>query len=175
MYVEKLLQRDKCWTPTMSNPSAEHSLRDWFLASNTTLIIAQIWFKINFIVIAILLVKLLLFVKREIDKKQGLYQRLPRLAICNLLGSDWFHSSACSQTMHKSCRRTCSWITLIKWTHLCILDSIISHAISFSLWLRCCPNSGSGQWRSRMNDCSASNFQNRSSEVAQPLLKSDLV
>ena len=49
--------------------------------------------------------------------------------------------------------------------------SIISHAMSFSLWLRCVANSMSGQWRSRMKDWSASNFQNRSSEVAQPLLE----
>ena len=59
--------------------------------------------------------------------------------------------------------------------HLCIQDSIISHAISLSLWLRCCPNSRSGQWRSRMKDCRASSFQNRSSEVPQPLLENKLV
>ena len=28
----------------MSSPSAEHSFSDWFFASNTTLIMAQIWF-----------------------------------------------------------------------------------------------------------------------------------
>ena len=50
-------------------------------------------------------------------------------------------------------------------------DSIISLAMSFNLWLRCEANSGSGQCRSLMNDWRASNFQNRSSEVAQPLLK----
>ena len=59
--------------------------------------------------------------------------------------------------------------------NLCMLDSIISHAISFSRWLRCCPNSGSGQCRSRMKDCNASSFQKRSSEVAQPLLKSEIL
>ena len=64
---------------------------------------------------------------------------------------------------------------LLITTHLCIQDSIISHAISLSLWLRCCPNSRSGQWRSRMKACRASSFQNRSSEVPQPLLENKLV
>ena len=53
-------------------------------------------------------------------------------------------------------------------------DSIISLAMSFNLWLRCEANSGSGQCRSLMNDWRASNFQNRSSEVAQPLLKREI-
>ena len=83
---------------TMSFPSAEQSLRDWFLASNTTLIMAQIWFRS---------ILTLIFSNAKVK------QELPRWARCNPLGSDWFHSSACSQTMHKSCRRTCSWITLI--------------------------------------------------------------
>ena len=52
-----------------------------------------------------------------------------------------------------------------------MLDSIMSAAMSLSLWLRWFPKSGSGQWRSRMKDWSASSFQNRSSEVAHPLLE----
>ena len=56
-------------------------------------------------------------------------------------------------------------------TYRWMQDSIISLAMSFNLWLRCEANSGSGQCRSLMNDWRASNFQNRSSEVAQPLLK----
>lgn len=49
--------------------------------------------------------------------------------------------------------------------------SIMSLAISLSLCSRCLPNSGSGQWRSSTNICRASSFQNRSSEVAEPLLR----
>lgn len=49
-------------------------------------------------------------------------------------------------------------------------DSIISQAINFSRCSRCWRNSASGQCKSRMNDWRASNFQNRSSDVAQPLL-----
>ena len=54
-------------------------------------------------------------------------------------------------------------------------DSSMSQAISFSLWLRWCPNSGSGQWRSLMKDWRADSFQNRSSLVAQPELGSNRV
>lgn len=60
------------------------------------------------------------------------------------------------------CWKDCS----VRWRH----DSIMSHAMSFSRCSRCWRNSASGQWRSRMNDWSASNFQKRSSEVAQPFL-----
>lgn len=49
--------------------------------------------------------------------------------------------------------------------------SIMSLAISLSLCSRCLANSGSGQWRSSTNICRASSFQNRSSEVAEPLLQ----
>lgn len=49
--------------------------------------------------------------------------------------------------------------------------SIMSLAISFSLCSRCLANSASGQWRSSTNICRASSFQNRSSEVAEPLLR----
>ena len=50
-------------------------------------------------------------------------------------------------------------------------DSIISHAMSLRRCSRCWRNSASGQWRSRMKDWRASSFQNRSSDVAQPLLQ----
>lgn len=50
--------------------------------------------------------------------------------------------------------------------------SIISLAISLSRCSRCDRNSGSGQCRSRMKHCSASSFQNSSSLVEQPLLRS---
>lgn len=43
--------------------------------------------------------------------------------------------------------------------------------MSLSRVSRCLPNSSSGQWRSRMNDCRASNFQKRSSDVPEPLLR----
>ena len=49
--------------------------------------------------------------------------------------------------------------------------SIMSLAISLSLCSRCLANSGSGQWRSSTNICRASSFQNKSSEVAEPLLQ----
>lgn len=58
-----------------------------------------------------------------------------------------------------------------KKTDLWMLDSIMSAAMAFSLWLRWLANSGSGQWRSRTKFCKASNFQKMSSEVAHPLLK----
>ena len=54
--------------------------------------------------------------------------------------------------------------------YLWMQDSIISQAMSFSRCSRCLPNSASGQCRSRMNDCRASSFQNRSSDVEQPFL-----
>lgn len=43
--------------------------------------------------------------------------------------------------------------------------------ISFSRVSRCLPNSSSGQCRSLMKDCRASNFQKRSSDVPEPLLQ----
>lgn len=43
--------------------------------------------------------------------------------------------------------------------------------ISFSRVSRCFPNSSSGQWRSLMKVCRASSFQNRSSDVPEPLLQ----
>lgn len=49
--------------------------------------------------------------------------------------------------------------------------SIISLAISLSLCSRCLANSGSGQCRSITNIWRASSFQNRSSDVAEPLLR----
>lgn len=49
--------------------------------------------------------------------------------------------------------------------------SIMSLAISLSLCSRCLANSGSGQCRSITNICRASSFQNKSSEVADPLLQ----
>ena len=49
--------------------------------------------------------------------------------------------------------------------------SIISAAMSLSLWSRCSANTSSGQWRSRINDCRASSFHNMSSDVAHPLLE----
>lgn len=52
--------------------------------------------------------------------------------------------------------------------------SIMSLAISLSLCSRCLANSGCGQWRSSTNICRASSFQNRSSEVAEPLLQEGL-
>lgn len=55
----------------------------------------------------------------------------------------------------------------VRWRH----DSIISQAMSFKRCSRCWRNSASGQCRSRMNDWRASNFQKRSSDVAQPFLK----
>lgn len=45
--------------------------------------------------------------------------------------------------------------------------------MSLSRVSRCLPNSSSGQWRSRMNVCRASNFQKRSSDVPEPLLQSN--
>jgi len=63
-----------------------------------------------------------------------------------------------------------SWDSLNLSIHLWIQDSIISQAMCFSLWLRCCANSGSGQWRSPINDWRASSFQKRSSDVAHPFL-----
>lgn len=60
------------------------------------------------------------------------------------------------------CWKDCS----VRWRH----DSIISQAISFKRCSKCWRNSASGQWRSRMKDCSASSFQKRSSDVAQPFL-----
>lgn len=42
--------------------------------------------------------------------------------------------------------------------------------MSFSLLSRCLPNSSSGQCRSLMKVCRASSFQNRSSDVPEPLL-----
>lgn len=47
-------------------------------------------------------------------------------------------------------------------------DSSISQAMVFSRVSKCSRNCSSGQCRSLMNACSASNFQNRSSDVAQP-------
>lgn len=47
----------------------------------------------------------------------------------------------------------------------------MSLAINLSLCSRCLANSGSGQWRSITNICRASSFQNKSSEVAEPLLQ----
>lgn len=52
-------------------------------------------------------------------------------------------------------------------------DSIMSLDMSLSRVSRCLPNSSSGQWRSRMNVCRASNFQKRSSDVPEPLLQSN--
>ena len=49
--------------------------------------------------------------------------------------------------------------------------SIISAAISLSLWSRCSAKTSSGQCRSRMKDCRASNFQSMSSDVAHPFLQ----
>lgn len=58
-------------------------------------------------------------------------------------------------------------------THIYLLTqaSIISLAISLSLCSKWWANSCSGQWRSKTNICSASSFQNRSSDVAEPLLE----
>lgn len=53
---------------------------------------------------------------------------------------------------------------------LLIQASIISLAMSFSLCSRCLANSGSGHCRSITNIWRASSFQNRSSDVAEPLL-----
>ncbi len=47
----------------------------------------------------------------------------------------------------------------------------MSAAMSLSRWSRCSANTSSGQCKSRINDCSASNFHNMSSDVAQPCLK----
>ena len=55
--------------------------------------------------------------------------------------------------------------------HLLAAASIISAAINLSRWARCSANTSSGQCRSWMNDCRASSFQSRSSDVAQPLLQ----
>ncbi len=49
--------------------------------------------------------------------------------------------------------------------------SIISLAMSLSLCSRCWANSSSGQCRSITNIWRASSFQNRSSDVAEPLLR----
>lgn len=49
-------------------------------------------------------------------------------------------------------------------------DSIMSLDMSLSRLSRCLANSSSGQCRSLMNVCSASSFQNKSSEVPEPLL-----
>ena len=49
--------------------------------------------------------------------------------------------------------------------------SIMSLAISLSLCSKWWANSCSGQWRSKTNICSASSFQKRSSDVAEPLLE----
>lgn len=53
----------------------------------------------------------------------------------------------------------------VRWMH----DSIISQAINFNRCSKCSRNSSSGQCKSRINDCNASSFQNRSSDVAHPL------
>jgi len=58
----------------------------------------------------------------------------------------------------------------VSWSDLFTQASIISLAISLSLCSRCFANSGSGQWRSIIKICRASSFQNKSSEVAEPLL-----
>lgn len=71
------------------------------------------------------------------------------------------------------------YVTYNTWTrntlfpskaYLLTQDSIMSLDMSFSLCSRCFPNSSSGQCRSRMKVCRASSFQNRSSEVPEPLL-----
>lgn len=54
--------------------------------------------------------------------------------------------------------------------HLFTQDSIMSLDMSLSRVSRCLANSSSGQCRSLMNVCSASSFQNKSSEVPEPLL-----
>lgn len=100
--------------------------------------------------------------------------RKSRLEGCNPWDSGWCLFSAGSQRTQMSWCRI-QFHSYDEETDLWIQDSIISQAISLSLWLRCWPNSGSGQWRSRMKDWRASSFQNRSSEVAQPLLKTDML
>lgn len=65
----------------------------------------------------------------------------------------------------------CSDVRTLVVPDLLTQASIMSLAISLSLCSRCLANSGSGQWRSMANICSASSFQNKSSEVAEPLLQ----
>ena len=52
--------------------------------------------------------------------------------------------------------------------------SIMSAAMSLSLWSRWSAKTSSGQCNSRMNDCSASSFHSMSSDVAHPLLDSNI-
>lgn len=61
----------------------------------------------------------------------------------------------------------------LKHTSIYLLTqaSIISLAISLSLCSKWWANSCSGQCRSQTNICSASSFQNRSSDVVEPLLE----
>lgn len=73
----------------------------------------------------------------------------------------------CFATIYNNYLTACA---KLKVTDLCTQDSIISQAIHFSLCSRCILNSSSGQWRSLINDWRASSFQNKSSEVAHPLL-----
>lgn len=54
-------------------------------------------------------------------------------------------------------------------------DSIISQAISLSRCSKWFPNSGFGQCKSLMNAWRASNFQNKSSEVAHPFLRRSII
>lgn len=56
-------------------------------------------------------------------------------------------------------------------SHRFTQDSIMSLDMSLSRLSRCFANSSSGQCRSLMNVCRASSFQNKSSEVPEPLLQ----
>lgn len=62
------------------------------------------------------------------------------------------------------------WGLSSRQAYLLTQDSIMSLAISFSRCSKCFPNSSSGQCKSRMKVWRASSFQNRSSEVPDPLL-----
>lgn len=55
-------------------------------------------------------------------------------------------------------------------THRLTQFSIMSLDMSFMRFSRCLANSSSGQCRSLMKVCSASSFQNKSSDVPEPLL-----
>lgn len=62
------------------------------------------------------------------------------------------------------------WVFPANHSYLLTQDSIMSLAISFSRCSKCFPNSSSGQCRSRMKVWRASSFQNKSSDVPDPLL-----
>lgn len=126
--------------------SMAHSLADWSLASTITL--------------------------NMVHKDSGMRKSVERLLLVSL-------DSNAPLVLLTNALKKCTDILKLgkKFQIICYavtyrftLVSIMSLDMSLMRLSRCLANSSSGQCKSRMKVCRASNFQNRSSDVPEPLL-----